>query len=306
MNISIIIPVYNGERYISACLRSLLEQTYIDWNAILINDGSTDNSLSEMQLFAEKDPRIVVLSQNNQGVAAARDRGIREANGEYIFFLDIDDTLLPDCLEKLVCEFEENVDMVVSAFYMVRKSRRVKKHVRKAILEKVEYLRKVLSGHYGWELCAKMYRRELFDELLSVPRHIRIGEDAAIFMQLAARARKVKVINEALYNYIQYPSSASHQRAVALAEETLQAAFYIDKLLKKESFYPQLRDEIDAMYLLFYSNSSRKAYLGLRHPLISQVYHEHYSLKAVRRLPLVKSLYISFSLWVRKILSFLY
>lgn len=113
----------------------------------------------------------------------------------------------------------------------------------------------------------------------------------------------MKIINEALYNYIQYPSSASHQRSVTLAEETLQAAFYIDHLLKKESFYQEIRDEIDAMYLLFYSNSTRKAFLRLNHPLIYQVYQEHYSLRALKILPLFKSIYISLSLLLRKTLS---
>ena len=84
MTISFIIPVYNGERYISACLYSLLKQTYTDWQAILINDGSTDNSLSVLQSFAKSDSRFVVYSQNNQGVAIARNRGIKEAQGEYI------------------------------------------------------------------------------------------------------------------------------------------------------------------------------------------------------------------------------
>lgn len=93
-----------------------------------------------------------------------------------------------------------------------------------------------MRGKYGWELWAKVYRRELFDEPMYIPCHLRIGEDATVYMQLVARSCKVKIINEALYNYIQYPSSASHQRSVTLAEETLQAAFYIDHLLKKNLF----------------------------------------------------------------------
>lgn len=303
MNVAIIIPVYNGEHYISPCLHSLLEQTYTHWNAILVNDGSTDNSLWIIQSWVERDSRIAVVSQHNQGVATARDRGIREAKGEYILFLDVDDTLEPNCLEKLVSGFDSSIDMVASAFTIVQKRKRVKKKVKKATLAKVDYLREVLSGHYGWELCAKMYRKELFDEPLSVPCQIRIGEDAAVFLQLVARSRNVRVIDDTLYNYIQYPSSASHQRAVDLAEETLQAAYYIDELLKKEAFYPEIKNEIDTMYLLFYSNSTRRAYLDIKHPLISQIYYEHFSLKAIRRIPLLKRLYIPLSLWIRKFLA---
>ena len=283
MTISFIIPVYNGERYISACLYSLLKQTYTDWQAILINDGSTDNSLSVLQSFAKSDSRFVVYSQNNQGVAIARNRGIKEAQGEYISFLDIDDTLVSDFLERFICHFEKNVDIVIAGYHVVRKNKKVLKQEANVTLEKIDYLKKVLRGKYGWELWAKVYRRELFDEPMYIPCHLRIGE--------------------ALYNYIQYPSSASHQRSVTLAEETLQAAFYIDHLLKKESFYQEIRDEIDAMYLLFYSNSTRKAFLRLNHPLIYQVYQEHYSLRALKILPLFKSIYISLSLLLRKTLS---
>ena len=253
MTISFIIPVYNGERYISACLYSLLKQTYTDWQAILINDGSTDNSLSVLQSFAKSDSRFVVYSQNNQGVAIARNRGIKEAQGEYISFLDIDDTLVSDFLERFICHFEKNVDIVIAGYHVVRKNKKVLKQEANVTLEKIDYLKKVLRGKYGWELWAKVYRRELFDEPMYIPCHLRIGEDATVYMQLVARSCKVKIINEALYNYIQYPSSASHQRSVTLAEETLQAAFYIDHLLKKESFYQEIRDEIDAMYLLFLS-----------------------------------------------------
>ena len=303
MTISFIIPVYNGERYISACLYSLLKQTYTDWQAILINDGSTDNSLSVLQSFAKSDSRFVVYSQNNQGVAIARNRGIKEAQGEYISFLDIDDTLVSDFLERFICHFEKNVDIVIAGYHVVRKNKKVLKQEANVTLEKIDYLKKVLRGKYGWERWAKVYRRELCDEPMYIPCHLRIGEDATVYMQLVARSCKVKIINEALYNYIQYPSSASHQRSVTLAEETLQAAFYIDHLLKKESFYQEIRDEIDAMYLLFYSNSTRKAFLRLNHPLIYQVYQEHYSLRALKILPLFKSIYISLSLLLRKTLS---
>lgn len=198
MTISFIIPVYNGERYISACLYSLLKQTYTDWQAILINDGSTDNSLSVLQSFAKSDSRFVVYSQNNQGVAIARNRGIKEAQGEYISFLDIDDTLVSDFLERFICHFEKNVDIVIAGYHVVRKNKKVLKQEANVTLEKIDYLKKVLRGKYGWELWAKVYRRELFDEPMYIPCHLRIGEDATVYMQLVARSCKVKIINEAL------------------------------------------------------------------------------------------------------------
>ena len=100
--ISIIIPCYNQEKYISECLDSVIAQTFQDWEAIVIDDGSTDNSLNIIQEYHKKYPeKIRILSQKNQGVVTARNKAIEQAAGEYIFPLDGDDLITPDCLEKL-------------------------------------------------------------------------------------------------------------------------------------------------------------------------------------------------------------
>ena len=99
--ISVIIPVYNNEKYIARCLDSVLAQTYSDWEAVVVNDGSTDNSGAIIRSYAEKDARIRYLEQANQGVSAARNFGIDQAQGGYILFLDSDDWLDNNVLEKL-------------------------------------------------------------------------------------------------------------------------------------------------------------------------------------------------------------
>ena len=101
MLFSIIIPVYNVEKYIQACLDSVLDQTCPDWEAICVNDGSTDGSAAILLELATKDPRIKVIDQPNAGTAAARNMGLRAASGDYIFFLDSDDWLEPDSLRIL-------------------------------------------------------------------------------------------------------------------------------------------------------------------------------------------------------------
>ena len=101
MLFSIIIPVYNVERYIHACLESVLNQTFKDWEALCVNDGSTDGSVSILEEYAAKDSRIKVISQSNAGTAAARNTGLLAAQGEYIFFLDSDDWLDLDTLHIL-------------------------------------------------------------------------------------------------------------------------------------------------------------------------------------------------------------
>jgi len=99
--VSVIIPVYNTEKYIAECLDSVLSQTFKDFEAICIDDGSTDNSLSIIKEYAARDSRIKIMSQKNQGVVAARNNAIATACGEYILPLDSDDMIAPDCLKVL-------------------------------------------------------------------------------------------------------------------------------------------------------------------------------------------------------------
>ena len=98
---SIIIPVYNVEPYLRECLDSVLAQTCAEWEAMCINDGSTDGSLDILQEYAANDARFRIINQPNKGLSAARNAGIRAAKGEYLFFLDSDDWIVPDALERL-------------------------------------------------------------------------------------------------------------------------------------------------------------------------------------------------------------
>ena len=101
ITVSIITPVFNAERFLRQCIDSVITQTLEDWEMILVNDGSTDGSLAICKELAAKDKRVSVIDKPNGGPSSARNRGIREANGEYIFFLDADDAITPNCIEDL-------------------------------------------------------------------------------------------------------------------------------------------------------------------------------------------------------------
>lgn len=112
--ISIIIPCYNQEKYIAECLNSVLNQTYQNWEAIVVDDGSTDNSLNIIRQYQALNPnKIKVISQKNQGVVCARNNAIQHAVGQYIYPLDGDDTITPTCLEKLYAH-RTNGDVIYS------------------------------------------------------------------------------------------------------------------------------------------------------------------------------------------------
>jgi len=112
--ISIIIPVYNTEKYISECVNSILSQTYKNFEIIIVDDGSTDNSLDIVKEYQQNYDNITVLHIENSGVSAARNIGIKHAKGEFLFFVDSDDTLYDYCLSTFVTEYtDKNIDLLI-------------------------------------------------------------------------------------------------------------------------------------------------------------------------------------------------
>lgn len=114
--ISVIVPIYNVEKYLLKCLKSISEQTYKNLEVILVNDGSTDNSGIIAQTFARGDERFIYISKENGGLSSARNEGIKRAKGEYIYFLDSDDWIKKDYLELMIKEFDKETDIVIGKY----------------------------------------------------------------------------------------------------------------------------------------------------------------------------------------------
>lgn len=293
MLVSFIIPTYNGEKYIDQCINTLQSQKYQNWEAIFINDGSTDNTLTKLKYAVLHDQRIKVYSQKNQGAAIARNYGIKKAHGEFYSFLDVDDTLSENFLSVLLQNLNEDIDIVAGTFNIIRNNSIIKKtQSLDTTMDNTEFLKFVLCGKCGWELCGKLYRKNLFSYKIITPENIRIGEDASVYIQLVSNAKKIRILNKALYNYIQYNSSASHTKSESMAEETLKAGFFIESILKEKQFYNKIKNEISTMFLLFFSNSSRKAFLGMKNKLVLEIYQKHFTIKALRNIPIFKRIYI--------------
>ena len=118
--VSIIVPVYNAQKGLSRCLESICSQTYQELEIIVLNDGSTDDSLAICEQFRTKDPRIVVVDKENEGVSRTRNAGLTLAQGDYIQFADSDDALDPDYTQNLVqAALEHNADLVIAPYWMV-------------------------------------------------------------------------------------------------------------------------------------------------------------------------------------------
>ena len=161
--ISVIVPVYNAEKYLNRCLDSLLTQTYQDFEIILVDDGSTDNSGVICEKYAQRDERISVFHQPNQGVAAARQRGVDMAQGTYSIHADPDDWVGPTMLEELYAEaIESNADMVICDFLVEfhKRTQYASQRIRKCDAEYC--LNRMMSGRIHGSLCNKLIRTELY------------------------------------------------------------------------------------------------------------------------------------------------
>lgn len=203
--ISVIIPVYNAETTLSACVRAVLAQTYADLELILINDGSRDNSGSVCSSFS--DGRIRVFHQENQGVSAARNLGLAQATGAFITFLDADDLVPPDYLQVLhdACK---NADIAVCDVVSIQDCREIVRFTHPdAVLTQAEALnflltrRKINSGP-----CAKIFRWETVNGLKFPP--MKAYEDILFVQEAFCRAERIAVTNRTEYRYIQNPDGA--------------------------------------------------------------------------------------------------
>lgn len=185
--ISIIVPIYNAEKYLSECLESLLNQTYSNLEIICINDGSTDNSLKIINSYAQKDSRIKVYSQSNQGVSKTRNFGIENANGEYIMFMDSDDTCSLNTIETSLELARANDSDLVINFLDLRWE-----------------LNQKSVNQFAYLATVQMFVKK--DYLLKFPKirfkeKMQIGEDAVFSHELLALTNKVCTNPQSKYYY---------------------------------------------------------------------------------------------------------
>ena len=211
--VSVIVPVYNGERFLNGCIDNILAQTFTDFELILINDGSTDRSAAILAEYAAKDARIHIITQKNSGVGAARNAGLDACQGEYIRFIDCDDTLPPDSLETLMSQAQLNgSDLVIAAYTEIVGTLATLKDLpkREETLPCNEFLRHFsrypTSFYYG-VLWNKLFRRELI-----VQNHLRFvpgmtwGEDFCFVAQYLVHAEAITWTRKSVYNYLRNPS----------------------------------------------------------------------------------------------------
>lgn len=205
-------PAYNVERYIYNSIESVIKQTVIDWELIIINDGSTDKTAKVIDDFVALDERITVYTQVNSGVSAARNRGLALAKGRYISFLDADDIYDPTYIEKMSCALQAgNLGFAFCMFKKIQDGVILSQtpEITFTYLNFPHYLLQVKRHAYA--AMATMYDRELIiDHDLKFTAGCILGEDSEFVMKAASLGESV-FVPEYLYFYIYRDESASHQ-----------------------------------------------------------------------------------------------
>ncbi len=234
--ISIIIPIYNVEKYLSACLDSVLNQTFQNWEAICVNDGSLDQCGKILDKYAQNDNRFKVITQKNQGLSVARNNGIKQATGKYILFLDSDDFIYPQLLEICVSLAEKEKAQMVS-FSFTQNSEETLDSSPTYKLDTLKYLAtdeplyfqtKRNKHKISVNTWSKLYKKDLIKDLSFIPG-IKMEDYPHTYAVLAKRPRTV-ILNVPLYHYTVNPKSISWEQLDAKTIRDYQSGlnFVID------------------------------------------------------------------------------
>lgn len=212
MKISVIIPVYNCEKYLPDCLESVLAQSFTELEIIVIDDGSTDKSGKICDEYAKKDARIQVIHQANRGVSASRNTGIEHMTGDLVSFIDADDTLDPDMYEFLYLLMNRyGADIVHCGYrHVVGEEIRLVHDTRKVVVQNQEEALQCLIGAklFVGSLWNKLYKAELVKNL-TFDENLKINEDILFNFLLFSKAKKTVFADYAKYNYIAHLDSSA-------------------------------------------------------------------------------------------------
>ena len=259
--VSIIVPVYNVEEYIEKCLDSIKWQTYGNFEVLIVNDGSSDNSLNICNVYAKKDGRFKVYNQENQGVSAARNHGLDNVSGDYICFVDADDYISPIYIEILMRNMSSaNADISICNFRFLGEFEQDIDSVTN-VWTKEEAIRQWFQlNNIPACVCGEVYKWELISDL-RYDQTYRLGEDQIYFFEALKRGNKIVYQDVKLYFYYQRPDSAMHKNFDARYWDCVRMAEYF--LKEGEANFPNQialfkKKEIFTYIVLFISGSKVK------------------------------------------------
>lgn len=207
--ISIIVPIYNAEEYLPDCIESILSQTYKNLEVILINDGSSDDSLKICNYYKSKDNRIIVIDKPNEGVSSARNLGIEIAKGKYIGFVDSDDYIEESMYEELINQMiDDGTEVCVLASYTIKSFNKTLYNNR--VLSGQEALKQLLLLRFPTSLWACLYSKNVIKHH-KLHSEIHFFEDFEFNFRILSSLNRVSICKHKLYNYRSNDSSTNRQ-----------------------------------------------------------------------------------------------
>ena len=214
--VSVIIPAYNVAPFIVECLDSVYEQTYSNIELIVVNDGSTDETLAMLRDYRVEHGTMILIDQPNRGLSAARNAGLDIASGDFVFFLDSDDYIGADEIGSLVDAMADGVDMAVGGMTYVDESHNVLKTVCDSgrCLNEAGYWDRVYANEDGTSVeyiisCGKLYRAAIFDDVRFAQG--KLHEDEFVIHQIVSRCREIRVVSCCQLFYVQNSKSITHR-----------------------------------------------------------------------------------------------
>lgn len=245
--ISIVIPLFNSESYIEKCLNSIAQQSYQDIEVVVVDDASTDASVSIVKKFMANHPWLRLIQHHtNQGTMLSRRDGYEAATGDFIMFVDSDDTLPTDAIEKLLDKQQHtNADIIVGNFiiYHIDGHKEAKTNTLPQNSTKAEVIEAIIDGKVSHCLWGKLFKACLFTEnkLQNYP-NMTISEDACLFYQLVALSTKITSTDNVIYYYhVNRCSSSQTAYRTKQIEDIIIAHKVIESICKP---YPQLKSKV--------------------------------------------------------------
>lgn len=244
--VSVIVPVYRAERFVSKCIDSILNQTYPNWELILVDDGSPDNSGSICDEYAAKDSRIRVFHKDNGGVSSARNLGIEKATGDWLMFVDADDWLNVKTISSCRPFFDDS-DIIRFSLSVVNEGRKEEvKLFELNDMTKEEYISRIVSIDTVLGVWGGFYRRDLVNKnTIRFDPSLVCGEDWVVLLKCVLKAHRIHYVNEPLYYYSrnnQLSTTFDFRFEVALS--SLKAQIQIASLLNDYSLSDRYSKEL--------------------------------------------------------------
>lgn len=236
ITLSIIVPVYNAEKYLSRCLDSILSQTFEDFEVVLVDDGSSDSSLDICLDYAKKDTRVKVIHTENQGAGLARNTGLDSMSpeSEFVAFVDADDWTYPELYEKMLAAFTDDVDISVCDFTMVSNDGNVDYKTFCAGINAQESISNMLQDGYGGNPWNKIIRKSLIEKAGLRFREYVTAQDFLFIAECFAVCRKAVNVSEPLY-YYNMLNTGSITASIAKTERKEKA--YLEVFSELKDFY---------------------------------------------------------------------